>query len=226
MTKSNENNKSTWSAKDWFLLGANVLIFVILYVVYNDRLPDNVASHYNIQGEADRMMTKSSFWLMYAGIGVILPLVISILRFVDPRKNNYARFESYYYLTLWAISLFLQAIFLVVILDNLGHELPTLSLVTGGLGILWMVIGNRMGQVRSNFFIGIRTPWTLTDENNWKLTHRIGARLWFVAGLLMFASAWFVPSPWSVIVLLTCALGSSLIPVAYSYSLHKKNLKN
>lgn len=222
MTNSNENQTLTWSRKDWILLGTNILLFVILYLIFNERLPQEVASHYNINGEQDRTMAKWSFWLLYGGVGVFLPTVLSGLRYIDPRKKNYTRFEGYYDLMRWAISLFLHGVMLLVILDNVGYELPTLSLVIGGLGVLWIVIGNRMSQVRSNFFVGIKTPWALTDENNWRLTHRLGARLWVAAGVLMFASAWFVPSAWTVVVLLTCTLASSLVPVAYSYTIHRR----
>jgi len=216
------NDKSTWSKRDWILLGTNVLIFAVLYLLFDHRLPDQVASHYNISGEADRTMTKWSFWLMYAGIGVALPTFLSVMRYVDPRKNNYARFEGFYVLIRWAISLFLHSVMLLVLLDNVGYRLPMANFVMGGIGILWMVVGNRMGQARSNFFVGIRTPWALTDERNWKLTHRLGGRLWVAAGAIMFASAWFTPATWTVVVLLVCALSSSLVPFAYSYLIFKR----
>ncbi|QJD85164.1 SdpI family protein [Cohnella herbarum] len=224
MTNANETKdaKFKWTKKDWLLLGTNVLVFAILYFIFNNRLPDEVAAHYNINGEADRMMSRTSFWLMYAGIGIVLPTLLSVMRYIDPRQSNYARFEGYYDLMRWAISLFLHGIMLFVILDNAGYDVHLPNLITGGLGVLWIIIGNRMGQVRSNFFIGIRTPWALLDENNWRLTHRLGARLWVIGGLIMFICAWFVSSVWTVGILLACALASSLIPFAYSYMLFKK----
>ncbi|MCD9022350.1 SdpI family protein [Cohnella silvisoli] len=222
MTNTNENQQVKWSKNDWIMLGTNALLFVIFFIIFDNRLPANMASHYNIHGEQDGTMAKWSFWLMYAGIGLALPTFLSAMRYIDPRKNNYSRFEGYYQLMRWAISLFIHAVILLVILDNIGYKLPAIQLVVGGIGLLWMIIGNRMGQVRSNFFVGIKTPWALSDENNWRLTHRLAARLWFIAGLLMFASAWFVPSPWTVGVLLTCALASSLIPTVYSYILSRR----
>ncbi|TFE29067.1 SdpI family protein [Cohnella luojiensis] len=222
MTNANENPKMTWSRKDWILLGANVLLFAILYLIFNDQLPDTVNSHYNTKGEADDTMAKRSFWLLYAGIGLVLPTVLSLLRYIDPRKGNYTRFEGYYNLMRWSISFFIHAIMLVVIMDNLGEKLPVVNLINGGLGILWIIIGNRMGQLRSNFFIGIKTPWALSDDNNWRMTHRLAGRLWVIAGLVMFVSAWFVPATWTIAVLLICTMGSSLIPLAYSYLLHKR----
>ncbi|WP_235427020.1 SdpI family protein [Cohnella kolymensis] len=201
------------------------LFFLILFLSFNERLPDVMGSHYNLKGEQDGTMPKWGFWLMYIGLGVAMPTILSVMRYVDPRRDNYTRFEDYFYIMRWAISLFLHGVLLVVILTNLGYELPMMNLVVGAMGILWLVIGNRMGQLRSNFFIGVRTPWALTDENNWRLTHRLSARLWFLAGLIMFASAWFVPAAWITVVLLICVLCSSLIPTVYSYVLHSRKKK-
>jgi len=228
VTKPAERNaeqKTAWSKRDWILLGTNFLIFVVMYLIFDRRLPDQVASHYNIGGEADNTMAKWSFWLMYAGFGVAMPTVLSVMRYVDPRKNNYALFEGFYDVMRWAISLFLHSVLLLVLLDNVGYSLPMSNFVTGGIGILWMVVGNRMAQARSNFFIGIRTPWALTDERNWKLTHRLGGRLWVAAGAIMFVSAWFTTATWTVVVLLVCALSSSLVPTAYSYLIYRRGAR-
>jgi uncharacterized membrane protein len=225
MTNEKSKETLTWSGKDWLLLAVNAMLFVLMCVLFYDRLPDEVGSHFNIHGKQDGSMSKTSFWLVYGTIAVALPALLSVTRFIDPRRHNYSRFEGFYYLMCWAICLFLQASFFIIILFNLGYDIPGLQLVLGGMGLLWMVIGNRMGQLRSNFFIGVKTPWALTDENNWKLTHRLSARLWFIAGLIMFISAWFVPNELFLPVLLFCVLTSSLIPVVYSYILYIRKSK-
>ncbi|MFB9278304.1 SdpI family protein [Cohnella cellulosilytica] len=226
LTDNNDNKPGIWSKNDWILLAANAAIFIALFLAFNHRLPEIVASHYNVNGEADRTMAKWSFWLLNAALTIALPALLSVMRYVDPRKRNYARFESYYYVMRWAISLFLHSVLVLMILDNIGYTLPMLNLLVGGMGLLWIVIGNRMGQVRSNFFIGIRTPWALMDERNWRLTHRLGGRIWFVAGIVMFLSAWLAPEGWSIGILLTCALVSALVPAFYSYLIFRKNSRD
>ncbi|MFC5401696.1 SdpI family protein [Cohnella soli] len=218
---SNETPKPVWSTQDWILIGANALIFMAMFLIFNHQLPEQVASHYNINGDQDRMMAKWSFWLMYGLIGVLLPAIISVSRLIDPRKNNYTRFQGYFDLMRWAISLFLQAIFLIVILDNTGHKLPALNLVMGGIGVLLIVIGNRMGQLRSNFFVGIRTPWALMDEDNWRKTHRLGARMWVLCGLILFIAAWFAPAPWLAGIVIAAVAVCAGIPTLYSYLLFR-----
>jgi uncharacterized membrane protein len=224
MNEINEQQQSNpkWTRRDWILLAINVVIFASFYFAFDDRLPEQVISHYNVSGEVDRTMAKGSFWLMYGVLAILLPSALSFLRYIDPRKMNYDRFNGYFILMRYAISLFLHGIFLFVILDNMDYDLPMLNLVYGGLGLLWIVIGNGMGQLRSNFFIGIRTPWTLTDKDNWRKTHRLSARLWVLTGFLMLISAFFLnPIGLLVALIVTIAL-TVVVPTVYSYMLYRR----
>jgi uncharacterized membrane protein len=226
MTKSIEQTADRtggWTGKDWLLLAVNAVIVIVMYAAFYHRLPDVVTSHYNYRGEPDDTMQKWSMWLGYAVIGIGLPALLSLLRYLDPRKVNYVRFEGYYHLMRWVIALFLHGVFLLVCLDNLGYSLPVSNLIAGGMGLLWILIGNRMGQLRSNFFVGIRTPWTLTDEDNWRKTHRISGRLWVAVGLIMLVGSWLLSNAWLVTVLIVCAAFSALIPFAYSYMLFARS---
>jgi Predicted integral membrane protein len=218
----NESTKQTvrWTRQDWILLAVNAVILGIVFLLFNHQLPDVVGSHYNIKGEQDGTMAKSSMWLVYAGIGIALPVFLSVIRNVDPRRQNYARFSGYYLLMRWTISLFIHGAFILMILQNLDYDLPFVNIVFGGLGVMWMVIGNRMGQLRSNFFMGIRTPWAISDENNWRSTHRLSGRLWFIAGILMLVGAILLPAKWLVAVLIVSMVLSVVIPYLYSYLLY------
>ncbi|MCM3630633.1 SdpI family protein [Paenibacillus glycanilyticus] len=214
------NQTVRWTKQDWILLVVNAVIFGVIFLLFNHQLPDVVGSHYNIRGEQDGTMAKSSMWLVYAGIGIALPVFLSVIRNVDPRRENYARFSGYYMLIRWTVSLFIHGAFVLMILQNLDYDLPFVNIVIGGLGVMWMIIGNRMGQVRSNFFVGIKTPWAISDENNWRRTHRIGARLWFIAGVLMLLGACLLPAKWLVAVLGVGIVVSVVIPYLYSYLLY------
>ncbi|MFC5528904.1 SdpI family protein [Cohnella yongneupensis] len=224
MTELSEQKKNNpmWTRRDWILLAINVLIFAGLAAAFYDRLPDQVISHYDAQGRPNDTMAKWSFWLLYGALGTLLPSGLTLIRQIDPRKPNYERFKGYFYLMRYAVSLFLHGIFLIIILDNLDYELPVHKLVIGGIGLLWIVIGNGMGQLRSNFFVGIRTPWTLTDDDNWRKTHRIGGRLWVLAGLIMLAGACFLNTAGIIAALVVGIVLSVVVPVVYSYNLHRK----
>lgn len=214
-----------WTRRDSILLAINLCVFAAFFLAYNDKLPERVISHYNASGQADNTMTKGAFWLLYAGIGAILPSIMTLIRQVDPRKKNYAKFNGYFYLLRYAISAFLHGIFLLIILDNLDYDVSIVNWIIGGIGLLFMIIGNGMSQLRSNFFIGIRTPWTLTDDDNWRRTHRVGARLWVLAGLLMLAGAFFLSPTGLVVDLIVAAAISVVCPIAYSFLLYRKKQK-
>ncbi|MBN2980582.1 MULTISPECIES: SdpI family protein [Cohnella] len=222
MTQPSAIPHKRWIKGILALFLVNFVLFAAAFLIFNERLPDIMPTHFNVAGDVDDTAPKWQFWLMYGGLAVLLPSILSATRFIDPRKENYARFESFYSMFRWAISLFLHGVFVFVILHSLGYSFPMNKIIVSALGLLWIVVGNRMGQVRSNFFMGIRTPWAIMDENNWNQTHRLAAKLWVAAGLLMLISAWIAPSSWTVVVVLVCALGSSLAPVVYSYSLHRR----
>lgn len=219
MTSATRESAKWWNRTDWLMLGFNVAVLAIVFAVFDRQLPAVVGSHFDINGNQDGTMPKWGFWLLNAGLTVGLPILLKVLRYADPRKANYESFAGTFDLTRWVLSIFMQGIILTVILTNLDYEIPTIQIVLGGLGLLWMVIGNRLGQVRSTFFFGIRTPWALADEQNWKMTHRFGAKLWFAAGLAMFAACWFARPSWVLPILIGCVLLSVVLPALYSYLL-------
>jgi uncharacterized membrane protein len=202
----------------------NVVIFAVMYFVYDHQLPGQVASHYNIKGEADDTMAKWSFWLLYGGLGIVLPIVLAFTRRIDPRKQNYEKFNSYFSLMLYTLSLFMHGIMLAIILDNLNNNVPIVRIIVGAVAVLWIVIGNGMGQLRSNYFIGLRMPWTLSSEQNWKLTHRVSARLWVLSGILLLLSACLLNNIAMAVTLGIVIVLSIVVPFIYSYRLYKKGI--
>lgn len=222
MTNATRRSSKWWNRTDGWMLGFNAAVFLIVFTVFNPQLPAIVGSHFDLYGNQNDTMPKWGFWLLNAGLTVGLPILLKVLRYADPRKANYESFSGFFDLTRWVLSIFMQGMMLTVILMNLDYEIPTIQIVLGGIGLLWMVIGNRLGQVRSNFFFGIRTPWALMDEQNWQKTHRFGAKMWFAAGLIMFAASWFARPSWVLAILLACVLISVALPTLYSYLLYAR----
>lgn len=211
-----------WSKRDWWLPAVNAILVAAAYLIFDSKLPDQVASHFDINGKVNNTMAKGTFWLFYAGLTILLPVVVAVTRSFDPRRANYEKFLPFISLMRWTLALFLQVLFISIILHETGSSLSFIHVLQGALGVLWMLIGNRMGQVKSNFFIGIRTPWALSSDANWNRTHRFAARIWFVAGLVMFLLAWFVPVSWTAPVVIVGTLGSAFAPVVYSYLLYRR----
>jgi uncharacterized membrane protein len=118
--------------------------------------------------------------------------------------------------TVLALMLFIGV--LVLRAAKTGGELSP-SALFAGMGVLFVVMGNLLGKVTRNFFVGIRTPWTLANEEVWNRTHRLGGKLFVVAGLVVVAAAFTGVSMWPVFIAIGLA---GLIPIVYSYVLYRR----
>lgn len=176
-------------------------------------LPDPVPTHWNMQGEVDGYMAKP--WGVFAGPLLILGMwaVLRVVPFVSPRGFRMESFFSVYRVLVLAIVSLMVLVICAALLAAAGHEFGFVGLVTGLLGILFIVLGNYMGKVRQNFFVGIRTPWTLASEEVWQRTHRLAAWLFVIAGAVTVAGSLI---GWGGYVLLPAALLAGLLPVLYS----------
>lgn len=143
------------------------------------------------------------------GLGYWLPVI-------DPRRANYARFRGTYDIVVAAILALLLVVHGCVLAAGLGVAVPIPTVVPLAVGALLIIIGNLLPRARPNWFFGIRTPWTLSNDRVWSRTHRLGGRLMVVAGIVVALSA-FVTAPWSAILIPVSAVGAGIIPVVYSY---------
>ncbi len=189
------------------------------------RLPGDalLPVHWNIMGEADRFAGKWEALMLLPGVAACVSLLLYFLPVLEPRRKGLERSQGLY-LASWLGTLFVIGLSYVAILGvAIGHPVPVLQLITAGLGVLFLLIGNQLGKSRSMYMVGIRTPWTLADEEVWIRTHRLGGRLMVGAGLVLLALA--VTGAPAVIV--GAALAGSiavivLVPVLYSFLLWRR----
>jgi len=219
-----DNSVKLWDRKDTILIVVSAVLFGLASLFY-PRLPDQVISKFDLHGNPTRTMVKWAFWLLYGGMSLILPIVIKLARNLDPRKANYALFESTFQLSRWAVVLFIHFIFGFGIAYNLGYQVSMNMVVSVGIGIFWIIMGNVMGRIRFTYYMGIRTPWTLASEEVWRKTHRFGGKCWFVGGLVMIIAAFF-PAAYFLVTFIPVLLLSTIIPTIYSYMLYRKGLKS
>jgi uncharacterized membrane protein len=180
-------------------------------------LPAQVPSHWNIAGEVDGYSSPLTAALLTPALILALAVILPHLPKIDPRRENYAQFQGTYALTINAIALFLTALHLLTLAFALGAGFDLARLVFLGLGLLIAVIGNELGRVQPNYFMGIRTPWTLADDEVWRRTHRLGGRLLAVAGALTALAALLLPLPVAAPLGLAFILGAAAFAVWYSY---------
>jgi uncharacterized membrane protein len=199
-------------------LGLVVLAFALVAAAYG-HLPQYVPTHWNVSAAVDGRMAKP--WgpfmspLTMAGVFVLL----LVLPRISPRGYDMAPFRRAYAVMQLGILGFLFAVSVLVLLAGLGWAVPMNLLIPVGLGILLVIIGNFMGKVTTNFFVGIRTPWTLADPEVWLRTHRFGGKVMVFAGLAIAAAGLLGAD---VRLTAIAALLACLAPAIYSYLLYRR----
>jgi len=192
--------------------------FAIVAVRYPS-LPDPMPSHWNIDGQVDGWMPK--FWGAFL-IPIVMTaiwLIFLVLPRISPRgfeMEPFLRAWGILKVTILALMLFIGVLVLRAAAN--GTELSP-SAMFAAIGILFVVIGNLLGKVTRNFFVGVRTPWTLASEEVWNRTHRLAAKLFVLAGLVVASGAFLGLRLWPIVVAIGLA---ALIPVAYSYVLYRR----
>jgi len=204
----------------YYLIGALLIAgALVATLVAYPYLPDRVPTHWNIHGQVDGYSQKWTLLVFIPGIMAGIMLMFSILPWLSPRHFEVDTFTStYLYIMLVCVGMFayVHALSLWAALSGGGNV--TRALV-GGMCLLWALLGNVLGKVRRNFYVGIRTPWALANERVWNATHRFAAKSWFAAGLaglvLTFAGIRF----WVTFGIL---MAGALAPVVYSLVYYKQ----
>jgi uncharacterized membrane protein len=204
-------------------------VFAILAAAFSvwawPRLPAAVTTHWGFDGQPDGYAPRWVAAVIFPLFLLVLPLIFRALPKIDPRGENYAKFSDAYWLIANSVVLFLAGVHVVLLLNAIGTPVD-INLVVGiGVGLLFMVIGNYLGKVQPNWFMGVRTPWTLASEQVWRKTHRTAGWLFVAAGLIIAISA-FVPTLPTVAVMGVAIAVAAIIPVVQSYVLWKKEQAN
>lgn len=203
------------------LLIITALPFVYMAYIWSN-LPEEVAIHFNFQGEADDWAKKTTLPFLMAGIGLGMYLMMLIIPFLDPKKKL-GEMGSKYTSLRFIMTFFFAAINTFLLFSSLKGELAGTSFLFVLMGTMFAVLGNYFQAVRPNYFVGIRTPWTLQDEEVWKLTHRLGGRVWMIGGIIVALLALILQNSSITGILAACILTVMvLVPVIYSYLAFKK----
>ena len=197
------------------------LLPVLIGIVLWNRLPDRMAIHFGINNEADGYSSRAVavFWLP-----LFLLAVEWFGAFVmanDPKKQNIS--PKLFSFSLWIVPVVSLVMAAALYSYNLGYQVNFSFVAFLLLGIMFIIIGNYLPKARQNYTMGIKIPWTLANEENWNLTHRLAGVLWVIAGILMVIAA-LTGIGGTVWLILIVSL-TVLVPCVYSYWLHvKKNL--
>lgn len=213
----NQLNK-TKEAILWLLL---VAPFVYAGIVWNT-LPERVPTHFNLQGQPDEYSGKPSALLVLPVMNVVMYFILRYLPQIDPRKKNYAVFGSSYQNIRLLIHLFFVGVHIFITQTTMTGGPLQLNAFFAGILLFFALLGNYMRTVRSNFFVGIRTPWTLSNDQVWRKTHELGGKIWFYTGILLAVVVYVLPKEAAAIVMFGGIMVMTFIPVVYSYLLYRK----
>jgi uncharacterized membrane protein len=180
-------------------------------------LPNPAPIHWNAAGEVDGYGSPLLAALLAPAIVTALAVLAPLLPRIDPRGERYAAFAGTYRRFMGAIALFLTLVHLVTLSGALGLPVPVATTVTVGVGLLLAALGNELGRVQPNYFVGIRTPWTLADPEVWRRTHRLGGRAFVALGVAIALAPLLLPGPAVVAVVLAGSIGLVVLLFGYSY---------
>jgi uncharacterized membrane protein len=195
--------------------------FVVAVLVY-PQMPDRIVSHWGINGEANDQMGK--FWgvFLLPTITLICYLILTIIPRTDPKKQNIQKFQKYYDLFILAFTIFFVYVYMLTIFWNLNYHFVFMQFLTPALAILFYIVGIMFKYVEPNLSIGIRTPWTIANDDVWHKTHKLGSKLFKIAAFICLLG--IIMPQYALYFVLLPIIIASLYLVLYSYLEYRKTL--
>jgi uncharacterized membrane protein len=199
-----------------------VLLVIAITLALYPHYPDQLAIHWNLRGEIDGYADKTVLnALMMPLVTVAIMGLMLFFPFIDPKQEKYALFDQPYRTIRFAIVALFCLVQGSMIMTYIGHPMPITKFTTAVLSLLIIVMGNLMGKIRQNWFIGFRFPWTLEWEDVWNRTNRLGGKLFVASGMLGLAGL-LLPSVWTELLLFGSLLIAAVITIIYSLFIFRK----
>jgi len=202
---------------------AIIVLTALISLFFYPYLPGTIASHWDAQGQVNGYMSK--FW------GVFLVPIISIGIFllfwliprIDPLKKNIEKFRQYFDWLIVVLMLFLLYIHMLSIMWNLGARFNFSLMMVPALGLLYFYMAIMLPKAKRNWFVGIRTPWTISSDIVWEKTHKLGGKLFLFAAIIAFIGM-IVPNQ-AIWLSVGPVLLAAIITTIYSYVAYQKEKK-
>lgn len=209
--------------KELPLIGIVLLPFIYLAYIWN-QLPEKVPMHWNIKGEVDRYGEKIELII----IPILLPLLIYIIFLVIPKidpKNKLNKMGNKLQTIKFLLTTFISILALFIIYTAKNESFANPNYIVLLIGVLYIIFGNYFKTIKANYFIGIRTPWTLESETVWKKTHQLGGKMWFVGGIIVVITSLILGKETNFTIFLIITGIITVIPIVYSYITFKNEKK-
>ena len=221
--KTNREVRAMSLRKSEILIVGIALLSFAIGVYYYPQMPEQMASHWNARGQVDDYLSK--FWgLFLIPITLVgLALLFMAVPRVDPLRENIERFRKYYDGFVILFMIFMICVYLATILWSIEIRISINVFLPIAAGIMFIGAGILVENTKQNWFVGIRTPWTMSSESVWDKTHRMGGKLFKIAGAISIVGILF--QSYAVYFVLVPALLVAAYTVVYSYFEYKKEMK-
>lgn len=207
--------------KELPLVLLTIIPFLYLGYIWNS-LSDKVPIHWNSAGEINRWGNKSELIIIPLLLPLLTYIIFYITPIIDPKRKLKSMGNKFYQLK-FCIVLFMSVLALYILHSTKNQSFFSPNTMIMLIGLLFAMIGNYLPSVKANYFIGIKTPWTLENDTVWKKTHQLAGRLWFPGGLIIVILSFIIKDPKLMhIIFLTITGIIAIIPIVYSFIIFKK----
>ena len=206
--------------RNYYIVGAALIAAVLVATaVAYPHLPAVVPTHWDASGHVNGWSAKSSLFVINPAIMAGLLLLFGALPWLSPKQFEVDTFRSTYLYIMVVVLAMMAYVHALILAAGLSWAVDISRAVEGGICLLIALIGNILGKVRRNFYVGIRTPWTIANEQVWNATHRLAAKTFFAGGVLGLIAVIFGAPFWLPIGLI---LLGALAPAVYSLAFYKQ----
>ena len=206
----------------WLIIVAPALYLTIMW----KRVPEKIATNFDLHGNPDKFGNKAELWIgigLIAIVGALIFLLLTQVYKIDPKKHAAENKDRLLRIG-FTIVVFMSVISIMLVHSSVkeGGIKFNIHFVFAIMGFLWAIMGNYLHNIKPNYFAGFRLPWTLENEENWRKTHLVGGKMWFVGGLVIGILWLFSSLIVGLIITFTLLLIMLIVPFIYSYRLYKK----
>lgn len=197
---------------------ASLAILIIFNALFYSKMPAELPTHWNFQGQVDKYSSKFDAMVMTPGFMVLMNVVLLFMLDNDPRNKRQNNFVMT--ISKLAMPLIMIMAYIITVMSGLGREVNVSVIIPVFIGLLIIAIGNYLPKIKRNYTMGIKLPWTLNSDENWRRTHRLGGICFIIVGFSLILSV-FLKS--EIVFLVPLFLGA-IIPAIYSYYLYTKGI--
>jgi len=199
-----------------------ILVPIVYYFAVRQQLPPRVPVHFDVQGHPNGYAAPNTFLWYIIGMTLGVYLLMLLVPLIDPKKKIQLMGRKYFSFKVLIVTM-MSALSVFMIFNAIHPNFNPKIFLVIIISVVFIAFGNYLPSLKPNYFIGIRTPWTLESEENWRLTHRLAGWLWTIGGLLLLIVCLILPKAFYLEIGITVVL--VLIPLIYSFVLYLKQKK-